>query len=133
MLSKAEMFLTANQLSGMDPPEGASKNFQEIYLDIIICFPDNLGLELEKGEKGEEQNSMQLNICAGVIERTRILAFEKMLWRVSKGNVYVKFSDIEEEIKDPKTGGIIEKAVFIIFYQVSTIFLESYLFYVHTG
>lgn len=101
MLSKAELFLSANQLSAMDPPEAAN----------------NPGFELEKGEKGEEQNSMQLNICAGVIERTRILAFEKMLWRVSKGNVYVKFSDIEEEIKDPNTGEIINKAVFIIFYQ----------------
>ena len=133
MLSKAELFLSANQLSAMDPPEAASKKVQEIYLDIIICFPDNPGFELEKGEKGEEQNSMQLNICAGVIERTRILAFEKMLWRVSKGNVYVKFSDIEEEIKDPSTGEIINKAVFIIFYQVSTILLASFLFCVHKG
>ena len=63
---------------------------------------------------------MQLNICAGVIDRIRILAFEKMLWRVSKGNVYVKFSDIDEEIKDPSTGDILNKAVFIIFYQAST-------------
>ena len=62
---------------------------------------------------------MQLNICAGVIDRIRILAFEKMLWRVSKGNVYVKFSDIDEEIKDPSTGDILNKAVFIIFYQAS--------------
>ena len=64
---------------------------------------------------------MQLNICAGVIDRIRILAFEKMLWRVSKGNVYVKFSDIDEEIKDPSTGDILNKAVFIIFYQASNL------------
>ena len=61
---------------------------------------------------------MQLNVCAGVIDRARVVAFEKMLWRGSKGNVYVKFSDIEENIKDPKTGDDLYKTVFIIFYQV---------------
>merc|ERR1711970_867637 len=99
MLSKAEMFLNANQLNAIEIPEGA----------------DNKGFEV--ADKDEEQNSMQLNIVAGVIDRLRVIAFEKMLWRVSKGNVYIKFSDIEEEIKDPKTGDILYKAVFIIFYQ----------------
>ena len=46
------------------------------------------------------------------------VAFEKMLWRVSKGNVFIKFSDIEEEIEDPRTGGSLYKSVFMIFFQV---------------
>ena len=41
-----------------------------------------------------------------------------MLWRVSKGNVFIKFSDIEEEIEDPRTGGSLYKSVFMIFFQV---------------
>jgi len=99
MLSKAEVFLNANQLNGAESPEATN----------------NLGFEVL--EKGEEQSSMQLNICSGVIDRIRVVAFEKMLWRVSKGNVYVKFADIEEEIKDPKSGEDLIKSVFIIFYQ----------------
>ena len=59
--------------------------------------------------------------CAGVIDRARTVSFEKMLWRVSKGNIFVRFSDIEEEMKDPKTGEDIIKSVFMIFYQVRNI------------
>ena len=40
-----------------------------------------------------------------------------MLWRVSKGNVFVRFCDIDEEMVDPKTGEELLKCVFIIFYQ----------------
>ena len=90
---------------------------KDILVNIIVITAGNPGYEA--AEKGEEVGSMQLNICAGVIDHARVLGFEKMLWRVSKGNVYVKFSDIEEEIKDPKTGDILYKAVFIIFYQVT--------------
>ena len=41
-----------------------------------------------------------------------------MLWRVSHGNIFVKFADIDEAIEDPKTGDMLDKAVFIVFYQV---------------
>ena len=47
---------------------------------------------------------MHLNNCAGVMDRVRVSAFERMLWRVSKGNVFVRFADIEEKMEDPATG-----------------------------
>ena len=67
----------------------------------------------------EEQSygSMKFNITAGVIERSRLPAFETMLWRVSKGNVFLKFSDIDEAMEDPNTGNHLYKAVFIVFFQ----------------
>ena len=60
---------------------------------------------------------MRLNITAGVIDRARLLAFERMLWRVSKGNVFMKFADLDCELEDPGTGNLLNKAIFIIFYQ----------------
>ena len=51
--------------------------------------------------------------------RKRTLGFETMLWRVSHGNIFVKFADIDEAIEDPKTGDMLDKAVFIVFYQVN--------------
>ena len=68
--------------------------------------------------KDQDQGSMKFNIVAGVLDRARQVSFEKMLWRVSKGNVFVKFSDIEEEMEDPRTGDTLYKSVFIIFFQV---------------
>ena len=46
-----------------------------------------------------------------------MLAFETMLWRVSKGNVFIKFMDIEEKMVDPDSGDPLYKCVFLIFYQ----------------
>lgn len=63
---------------------------------------------------------MHLNNCAGVMDRARVSAFERMLWRVSKGNVFVRFADIEEKMEDPTTGENLVKSVFVIFYQVRT-------------
>jgi len=71
---------------------------------------------MEKGER-EEVAGMQITVTAGVIDRKRTMGFETMLWRVSHGNVFVKFADIDQVIEDPKTGDMLDKAVFIVFYQ----------------
>ena len=46
----------------------------------------------ERDKETEDQNyaSMKFNLTGGVIDRARLLAFERMLWRVSKGNVFLK-------------------------------------------
>ena len=78
----------------------------------------NPGYEDSK-EKEDDQSSLHLNNCAGVMDRARVAGFERMLWRVSKGNVFVRFADIEENMEDPRTGEELVKSVFVIFYQVS--------------
>ncbi len=67
--------------------------------------------------KEEHASSMRFNIVAGVLDRKRMIGFERMLWRVSKGNVFVKFADIDEQMEDPRTGDTLYKAVFIVFFQ----------------
>uniref|UniRef100_A0A669EL07 V-type proton ATPase subunit a n=1 Tax=Oreochromis niloticus TaxID=8128 RepID=A0A669EL07_ORENI len=52
---------------------------------------------------------------AGVIGRERIPNFERMLWRVCRGNVFLRQADIEDPLEDPTT--VIHKSVFIIFFQ----------------
>ena len=73
---------------------------------------------------------MKFNIVAGVLDRARQVAFERMLWRVSKGNVFIRFSDIQEEMEDPRTGNTLYKSVFMIFFQVnrSDIMLNTFMF-----
>ena len=66
----------------------------------------------------DDHASMKFNIVAGVLDRARQVAFERMLWRVSKGNVFIKFSDIEEQMEDPQSGNKLYKSVFMIFFQV---------------
>uniref|UniRef100_A0A674NP32 V-type proton ATPase subunit a n=1 Tax=Takifugu rubripes TaxID=31033 RepID=A0A674NP32_TAKRU len=54
---------------------------------------------------------------AGVISRERIPTFERMLWRVCRGNVFLRKAEIEDPLEDPTTGDQVHKSVFIIFFQ----------------
>ncbi|XP_007950987.1 V-type proton ATPase 116 kDa subunit a [Orycteropus afer afer] len=59
----------------------------------------------------------KLGFTAGVIDRERLAAFERLLWRVCRGNVYLKFSEMDVPLQDPVTKEEIKKNIFIIFYQ----------------
>ncbi|XP_024220329.1 V-type proton ATPase 116 kDa subunit a isoform X4 [Bombus vosnesenskii] len=58
-----------------------------------------------------------LRFVAGVILRERIPAFERMLWRACRGNVFLRQAEIETPLEDPSTGDQVFKSVFIIFFQ----------------
>uniref|UniRef100_A0A672HM10 V-type proton ATPase subunit a n=1 Tax=Salarias fasciatus TaxID=181472 RepID=A0A672HM10_SALFA len=60
---------------------------------------------------------LRLGFVAGVIGRERIPTFERMLWRVCRGNVFLRQADIEDPLEDPATGDQVHKSVFIIFFQ----------------
>lgn len=38
-----------------------------------------------------------------MIQRERVPGFERMLWRVSRGNVFLRQAELEEPIEDPAT------------------------------
>uniref|UniRef100_A0A8C7L2B6 V-type proton ATPase subunit a n=1 Tax=Oncorhynchus kisutch TaxID=8019 RepID=A0A8C7L2B6_ONCKI len=61
--------------------------------------------------------SSSCRFVAGVISRERIPTFERMLWRVCRGNVFLRQADIEDSLEDPATGDQVYKSVFIIFFQ----------------
>ncbi|TKR67945.1 hypothetical protein L596_024015 [Steinernema carpocapsae] len=61
--------------------------------------------------------SKRLKFVAGVIQRERIPAFERLLWRACRGNVFLRQSEITESLSDTVTGESVNKSVFIIFFQ----------------
>ncbi|RAL17529.1 H(+)-transporting V0 sector ATPase subunit a [Aspergillus homomorphus CBS 101889] len=64
-----------------------------------------------------QQSFLEMNIgfVAGVIPRDRIGAFERILWRTLRGNLYMNQSEIPEAIIDPSTNEETHKNVFVIF------------------
>ncbi|WKY01208.1 hypothetical protein Q1695_015316 [Nippostrongylus brasiliensis] len=60
---------------------------------------------------------LQLRFVAGVIRRERLPAFERLLWRACRGNVFLRTSEIDDILNDTVTGEPVNKTVFIIFFQ----------------
>ncbi|XP_077195919.1 V-type proton ATPase 116 kDa subunit a 4 isoform X2 [Paroedura picta] len=59
----------------------------------------------------------KLGFIAGVIKRERLGPFERLLWRACRGNIYLRFSEMDTTLQDPVTQEEMKKNVFIIFYQ----------------
>ncbi|CAD7084736.1 unnamed protein product [Hermetia illucens] len=122
-LSQNEINLKSNfvELSEMrkvlESTQGFFSDDEVLNLDARRSIP-NEGL-IPKGTKANvplgQRNS--LGFVAGVIKRERVFAFERMLWRISRGNVFLKTADISEPTKDPVTGHKVFKVVFVAFFQ----------------
>ena len=78
---------------------------------------DQVQLLNEEGGISGGPANIKLGFVAGVILRDRLAAFERMLWRVCRGNVFLRQADIDQPLEDPILGGNVLKSVFIIFYQ----------------
>lgn len=61
--------------------------------------------------------AVKLGYITGVINRSKVASFERVLWRATRGNLFMRQSDIGDPIKDPQSGEMLEKNVFIIFFQ----------------
>ncbi|XP_064549489.1 V-type proton ATPase 116 kDa subunit a 1 isoform X5 [Drosophila montana] len=66
---------------------------------------------------GASMGPVQLGFVAGVILREKLPAFERMLWRACRGNVFLRQAMIESPLEDPTNGDQVYKSVFIIFFQ----------------
>jgi V-type H+-transporting ATPase subunit a len=68
-------------------------------------------------EAGAERSFTVMNIgfVSGVIPRERMGAFERILWRTLRGNLYMNQTEIPEPIINPENNEETSKNVFIIF------------------
>uniref|UniRef100_A0A1B6KFA1 V-type proton ATPase subunit a n=1 Tax=Graphocephala atropunctata TaxID=36148 RepID=A0A1B6KFA1_9HEMI len=73
-------------------------------------------LMLEESNKPGGQHH-KLGFVTGVVQRERVGAFERLLWRACRGNVFLRLAEIEDSLQDPITGNTVPKTVFIIFFQ----------------
>jgi V-type H+-transporting ATPase subunit a len=58
---------------------------------------------------------MNIGFVAGVIPRERLAAFERILWRTLRGNLYMNQSEIPEPLINPENNEETHKNVFVIF------------------
>ncbi|KAG8138273.1 hypothetical protein E2320_004175 [Naja naja] len=53
----------------------------------------------------------KLGFIAGVIKRERLVTFERLLWRACRGNIYLKFSEMDTPLEDPVTKEEMKKRI----------------------
>lgn len=73
-------------------------------------------LDSEGGATGRDMD-MRFSSITGVVATEEKARFERMIFRATRGNCYVRFAPIKQPITDPETGQMVEKCVFIVFYK----------------
>ncbi|XP_046607212.1 V-type proton ATPase 116 kDa subunit a1-like isoform X1 [Neodiprion virginianus] len=99
----------------------------QVSLDsnISSCQQEEVNDSITRALINEEANAVhptagtrgRLEFVAGVINRERVPAFERMLWRISRGNVFLRQNELDKPLEDPSTGNAIYKTVFVAFFQ----------------
>ncbi|KAH8359872.1 hypothetical protein KR093_009305 [Drosophila rubida] len=93
------------------------ENTQGFFSDQEVLNLDSSNRGAGVVDEATAQHRGRLGFVAGVINRERVFGFERMLWRISRGNVFLKRSDLDAPLNDPATGHPIYKTVFVAFFQ----------------
>lgn len=64
---------------------------------------------------------MRFSSITGVVATEEKMRFERMIFRATRGNCYVRFAPIKQPVTDPSSGELIDKCVFIVFYKSMSI------------
>lgn len=65
----------------------------------------------------DPSKQVKLGSVSGLVPREKAIAFERILFRSTRGNVFLTQSVVEEPVIDPLSGEKVEKNVFVIFYS----------------
>ncbi|XVF73847.1 hypothetical protein PTKIN_Ptkin13bG0014200 [Pterospermum kingtungense] len=74
-------------------------------------------LLVEKEMVTDPLKQVKLGFVSGLIPRRKSLAFERILFRATRGNVFLKQSVVEYPVIDPASGEKVEKNMFLVFYS----------------
>ncbi|ESW22229.1 hypothetical protein PHAVU_005G137800 [Phaseolus vulgaris] len=72
---------------------------------------------LEQEMRPQSSNPSGLRFISGIICKSKVLRFERMLFRATRGNMLFNQAPADEEIMDPVSTEMIEKTVFVVFFS----------------
>ncbi|CAO1419941.1 unnamed protein product [Diamesa serratosioi] len=115
-LSQNAVNLKSNYLELLELRHVLEKTQAFFYEEEAISM-DAMRNNLITEDVTQAQNRGRLGFVAGVIQRERVPGFERMLWRISRGNVFLRQTELDSPLEDPATGNELYKTVFVAFFQ----------------
>ncbi|KAJ4716584.1 V-type proton ATPase subunit a [Melia azedarach] len=71
----------------------------------------------KKEISADPSKQIKLGFVAGLVPREKSMSFERMLFRATRGNVFLRQAVVDDPVIDPISGEKIEKNVFAVFYS----------------
>ncbi|KAJ9186511.1 hypothetical protein P3X46_002075 [Hevea brasiliensis] len=110
VLQKAgELFYSAQRSAAVQQRELQVDNHGEGSIDSPLL--------LEQEMITDPSKQIKLGFVSGLVSREKSMVFERILFRATRGNVFLKQSVVENSVVDPVSGEKVEKNVFVVFYS----------------
>ncbi|KAL4273460.1 hypothetical protein GQ457_13G007540 [Hibiscus cannabinus] len=110
VLKKAgDFFPSAQQSATAQRREMGSSQMGEESIETPLLQEQETSADLSK--------QVKLGFITGLVPRGKSMAFERILFRATRGNVFLKQVPIESPVTDPVTGEKTEKNAFMVFYS----------------
>ncbi|KAK4437730.1 V-type proton ATPase subunit a3 [Sesamum alatum] len=71
----------------------------------------------EQETLADPSKQVKLGFITGLVPRDKSMAFERILFRATRGNVFLKQATVDEPVIDPVSGEKVEKNVFVVFFS----------------
>ncbi|XP_030523170.1 V-type proton ATPase subunit a3 [Rhodamnia argentea] len=104
-----EFFHSAHSIATAQHREIESQHTGEESVDTPLLRDQEMATDASK--------QMKLGFLCGLVPREKSMAFERILFRATRGNVFLKQAEIEEPVMDPASGEKVEKNIFLVFYS----------------
>ncbi|XP_007042074.2 PREDICTED: V-type proton ATPase subunit a3 isoform X1 [Theobroma cacao] len=110
VLQKAgEFFASAQHSAVAQQREMESRQMGEESIETPLLQDQETTIDLSK--------QVKLGFITGLVPREKSMAFERILFRATRGNVLLKQVPVEDPVTDPVSGEKMEKNVFVVFYS----------------
>lgn len=111
VLKKAGMFFS----SARSNATAQQREFEESSMSGDGSMDSPLLLEQEM--QTEPSKQARLGFVTGLVAKSKAAAFERILFRATRGNLFFKQAPVEEPVVDPATAEKVEKIVFVVFFS----------------
>ncbi|XP_058729864.1 V-type proton ATPase subunit a1-like [Vicia villosa] len=113
VLQKACSFLVSNHGHAVSEERELEENVYSNgdFIETPFLF------EQEMMPDPTKSNQSGLRFISGIICKSKVLRFERMLFRATRGNMLFNQAPADEQIMDPISTEMVEKTVFVVFFS----------------